>query len=311
MNKTSIEWTHRPGTVGMTWNPIHAHIRGDQKTGNFCTKISPGCANCYAEKINIRWGNGLAYTVPNQPTAEFYLDDKELFAPLKRSKPSTIFAGDMFDLFHESIPTRFIAAVFAVMHIAQWHTFQLLTKRMDHAQSLLSLSTMKGKIFKELYEAELFKLINPIYWKEPTLTLSQSPLWPLKNVWLGTSIENQMYADERIPSLVETPAVIRFLSVEPQLSGIKLPPSTEIHWVICGGESGPGARMFRREWAEQLLSQCKAAGIPFFMKQMGSYAVLDSRYDQTISGATRKLRSYKGSDSSEWPENLRVREWPA
>ena len=148
MNKTSIEWTHRPGTVGMTWNPIHFRRtdgstiqRTSSKgrvypvTGNMCTRISPGCTHCYASTLNERQGNQLAYTVENLSKGEFYLDEKELQAPLRTKKPCTIFVGDMFDLFHEAIPDGMIQRVIGTAICAEQHTFQFLTKRAERMQA--------------------------------------------------------------------------------------------------------------------------------------------------------------------------------
>lgn len=299
MNKTSIEWTHRPETGGaaggFTWNPIRAGLdgmavnwQGKRITGTFCTRISPGCTNCYASVINKRFGNGLEYTVPNLEKVEFYIDEKILAQPLQRKKPATIFVGDMFDLFHEAIPLELISEVLVVCGKAKQHTFQILTKRAARMQDIVS-----GVI------ANTFPHIDK----------------PPANIWWGVSVESQKYADERIPLLLQTPAAVRFLSVEPMLEEMYLnlghAREAEVDWVICGGESGPGARMFRREWAESLRDQCAAAKVAFFMKQFGSYPVLDPRYDQTISGASRKLRDRKGGDMEEWPESLRVREFPS
>jgi protein gp37 len=320
MNKTSIEWTHRPGTVGMTWNPIWA-----------CTHASPGCLHCYAETINKRFGTGLPFSVPALSRVEFYLDEKILQEPLKTKKPCTIFVGDMFDLFHEAIPLEMIEQVFLVIVQAKQHTFQLLTKRAERMQ----------------------KLISTIMYR------------PHPHIWFGVSVESQKYADERIPLLLQTPAEIRFLSVEPQLEPVDLrrvidprfgtcldidalsgiatheddnystTPTNKIDWVICGGESGPKARPFNLAWAESLRAQCKAAGVPFFMKQVGSFPVIardrwfnpltsekrraveqwlsaknDPRLGENAPNVALAVKDRKGGDPSEWPAGLRVREFP-
>jgi protein gp37 len=352
MNKTSIEWTHRPETGGaaggFTWNPIRARLnicpgikrangtdipcghRHDlahrvcqhdgclcdrKQTGTFCTRISPGCVHCYASTINIRFGNGLEFVVTNLSNIEFFIDEKILSEPLRRKKPATIFAGDMFDLFHEAIPDEMIAQVFNVMccatvgcnkrhkHIAEcWigdgHTFQVLTKRADRMQRLISTW------FADCIES----------WSgDSPLCLAQEAKVPPANIWLGVSVESQKYADERIPLLQQTPAAIRFLSVEPQLEDIWLEPHLmgqtscgRPDWVICGGESGPGARPFNLAWAESLRDQCKAADVAFFMKQIGSRPVVTVR-DETV---TPRFWDSKGGDMSEWPESLRIREFP-
>jgi protein gp37 len=293
MNRTSIEWTHRPETGGaaggFTWNPIRARTpRGnigtvnDVKVGTFCTRISPGCTNCYASTINKRFGNGLEYTVPNLEKVEFFISEKILEEPLRRKKPATIFVGDMFDLFHEAIPTEFIAEVLRVAVKTPRHTFQFLTKRADRMLTLVRGAQQ--------------------HWRQR---------FP-EHMWFGVSVESQKYADERIPLLLQTPAAVRFLSVEPMLEAVKL---TELYggmvdWVICGGESGPGARPFNLAWAESLQAQCKTAGVAFFMKQCGSYPGRWGEGALCDLGPIR-MRDRKGGDPSEWPEALRVREFPA
>jgi protein gp37 len=299
MNRTSIEWTHRPQTGGVTggftWNPIRARHKfkggsdGNGKTGTFCTRISPGCKNCYASVINKRFGTGAEYTVPNLADHEFYIDEKILAEPLKRKKPATIFVADMFDLFHEAIPDEMIERVFRTMCLNEDHTYQLLTKRAERMQAWVSA-----------------------FFRGDT---------PRANIWLGVSVEDQQRADERIELLQRTPAAIRFLSVEPQLEEIWI----ENHlmgqtscgrpmWVICGGESGPGARPFNLAWAESLLAQCKTADVPFFMKQFGRKPTLtitetSSSLIRTVH-QTLRWKSSKGNDPAEWPAHLRVREFP-
>lgn len=442
MQRTKIEWTD------YSWNPLRARLKDGGKSGTFCTRISPGCANCYASTINKRFGNGLEYTVPNLEKVEFFLDDKILAEPVKRKKPARIFVGDMFDLFHETIPLEMIGRVFAAMHDAPQHTFQLLTKRAD-------------RMLEFMQDWDRSVGVEP-------------------NIWAGVSVESQKYADERIPHLLQTPAAVRFLSVEPQLEAVNLrrylnapnrsgvgdlqirpernirdrqigqsledakrediephtlhpaasgahgsarvspsasygerqadscrgaspsvaafqrrdtartngesqertperesagqpgvgdllgatrarmegfaestprrgaqsereahgsksadhstdarersnPPrdfgSSErfdsasvsnrtgrplgLSWIIVGGESGPGARPFNLAWAENLLEQCRAAGVPFFMKQVGSNPFWDKSGPFVVP-----MHDRKGGDPAEWPEHLRVREFP-
>ncbi len=303
MNATSIEWCNRPETRGpagaKTWNPIRARLKGASakaRSGTFCTRISPGCTHCYASTINKRFGNGLEFTVPNLEKIEFFVDERILAEPLKQKKPCTIFVGDMFDLFHESIPQIMIAQVLWTAVNAKQHTFQFLTKRAE-------------------------RMMNELKSAEYGFAQSMPP-----HMWFGVSVEDQKRGDERIPLLLQTPAAIRFLSVEPQLEAIDLCGETEnckcpnalgcgddnhrelkgeccgVDWVICGGESGQGARPFDLSWAESLREQCQAAGRPFFMKQIGSRPVFDGlQHDATG----------KGGDMELWPESLRVREFPA
>ena len=345
MNKTSIEWTHRPETGGaaggFTWNPIRAALKGFQspeaakhthRKGTFCTRISPGCTNCYASVINKRFGNGLEYTVPNLEKVEFFLSQKILETPLRKVRSCTIFGGDMYDMFHESIPDDLIDRAITVVALSQWHTYQFLTKRADRmmkyfraltwdrilecanqnweggehgvgAYNLCSVAALGKKKRLALYDdwTAFNRLAKP----------------PLENLWLGTSVESQKYADERIPLLLQTPAAVRFLSVEPMLEAVdindrrdwlmpaigKPEDAPRVDWVICGGESGTGARPFNLAWAESLQEQCKVAGVAFFMKQVGSHVIQD--------GERRRKRDRKGGDMHEWPHSLRVREFPA
>ena len=275
MNKTSIEWTD------FTWNPIRANLKGARgprpHTGTFCTRVSPGCTNCYASVINKRFGNGLEYTVPNLERVEFFIDEKILAEPLRRKKPARIFVADMFDLFHEAIPPEFIAEVLRVALKIPRHTFQFLTKRAERMRDLVNRAQEH---------------------------------WGVKfgqHMHFGVSVEDQQRADERIPLLLQTPAAVRFLSVEPQLEEIDIRAYLAtglIHLVIDGGESGTSARRFNLAWAESLLGQCKAAGVPFFMKQIGSKP---EPYGWRFS---QGVRDRKGGDPAEWPESLRVREFP-
>jgi|SRR5579862_1435392 len=323
MTRTPIEWVNRPqtGKNHFSWNPIRVRFKddaGNVLVGWACTHASTGCLNCYAEAINKRFGTGLPFSVPALERVEFFLNEKELQAPLRVKKPATIFVGDMFDLFHEKMPLEMIAQVLWIAGCCKdRHTMQFLTKRADRMQEIMS--------------TEFAFNHSPLREWAPSV-------WPLPNVWLGVSCENQKYADERIPLLLQTPAAVRFVSVEPQLEEIdfsrwlKMPcgnwPNAilgdhlcslcrdfvkpGIHQFICGGESGPHARPFNLAWAESLRDQCKAAGVSFFMKQFGSNPYgpvsLLSDADQ-IARIVKADR--KGGMSEHWPESLRIREWPA
>lgn len=346
MNKTSIEWTHRPETGseagGFTWNPIRARLR-DYKpghfgmsqiavtslrsknfhSGTFCTRISPGCTHCYASAINKRFGNGLEYTVPNLEKVEFFIDEKILEEPLRRKKPATIFVGDMFDLFHETIPAEFLDRVFNVALQCPQHTFQFLTKRAQRMHDYLTNDAANGGYCWENVPA-CFLAPDACTW-----------------LWFGVSVEDQPRADERIPLLLQTPAAVRFLSVEPMLEAVDLNLTNAlgcgdsdhkkggkfggmcngVDWVICGGESGPGARPFNLAWAESLLEQCRAAGVPFFMKQVGSNPLMPKVMELNAHGEfltettchdpVPLIVTSKGGEMADWPEHLRVREFPS
>jgi protein gp37 len=210
---SSIEWTES------TWNPV---------TG--CTKISPGCAHCYAERMakrlramgQDRYRNG--FKVSLQPDV--------VETPLHWKRPRMIFVNSMSDLFHKDVPAEFITECFTVMRRASQHTFQVLTKRPERAVQLA-----------------------------PHLP------WP-NNVWMGTTVENADYVD-RIRLLTRIPAAIRFLSLEPLLGPIPRLPLKGIHWVIVGGESGPAARPIESGWVLQIRNRCIDQNVPFFFKQWG------------------------------------------
>jgi len=210
---TSIEWTDS------TWNPV---------TG--CTKISIGCANCYAERMALRlkaagnpsYANGFSVT----------MHEDMLDRPLKWKKPQTIFVNSMSDLFHEDIPTEFILRAFDVMRRADWHCFQILTKRSERMLEL-------------------------------------SPKLPhMLHIWLGVTVEAQDYTF-RIDHLRRTGANVKFLSLEPLLGPISSLNLAGIDWVIVGGESGPRARPIKESWVVDIRSQCQEAKVPFFFKQWG------------------------------------------
>ncbi len=210
---STIEWT------GSTWNPL---------TG--CTKISPGCKHCYAERLACRlqamgqrkYVNGFRLT----------LHDQVLNQPLEWRKPQMIFVNSMSDLFHREVPSSFIQRVYEVMRQASWHTFHVLTKR-----------------------------------SERLLEMDQEIDWP-NNVWMGVSVENNDYAF-RIDHLRKISAQVKFLSLEPLLGPLPDLDLREIDWVILGGESGPGARPLLEDWVIDVRDQCVAAGVPFFFKQWG------------------------------------------
>jgi protein gp37 len=216
--RSDIEWTDA------TWNPI----RG-------CAKISPGCKNCYAERFAERFRGVAGH--PFESGFDLRLVPEKLDAPLKWSAPKRIFVNSMSDLFHESVPTDYVAQVGEVMAAAHWHTFQVLTKRHERMRALLN--------------SEL-----------PHLGL-------LPNVWWGVSVEDREYGLPRIDALRRTRAAVRFLSVEPLLESLGYIDLTGIDWVIVGGESGGRRRPMSALWVREIRDQCEAAKVPFFFKQWG------------------------------------------
>ncbi len=280
MSKTNIEW------CDAVWNPV----RG-------CSRVSPGCVNCYAERQALRFSRdpvdafyGFVKISNGHPqwTGRIELVESKLTEPLRWKQPKRIFVNSMSDLFHEALPDSDIFKVFVVMGASQRHTFQILTKRPRRMLELISEGKCEG-----------------------------FPGWPLPNVWLGVSVENQATADERIPLLLQTPAAVRFVSYEPALGPVdfseylnvdRCPGCRGIDWIIVGGESGPGARPFDIAWARNTVAQCKAAGVACFVKQLGALPV-DSFYSEDAPAPLR-LIDRKGGDMAEWPVDLRVREFP-
>lgn len=246
--QTAIQWTDA------TWNPV---------TG--CTRVSKGCRNCYAERLTAARLNhhpryeGLALWHPIERearwTGDVRLHEDLLDQPLHWRKPKMVFVCSMSDLFHPKVPFEFIDTVFATMCLADRHTFQVLTKRPGRMRQYLSAgSGGAGRV--------------------------ADGCLPLPNVWLGTSVEDQAAVNEHVPLLQASPAVVRFLSCEPLLGAIDFLPTAGIHWVICGGETGPGARPMNLDWARSIRDQCQAAGVPFFLKQ------LNRKGDRELDGRT-------------------------
>lgn len=350
MSASTIEWTDE------TWNPV---------TG--CSRVSAGCDHCYAvrqshrnEAIGHEKYRGLT-VLSNKGDRHFNgvvrTHNDTLNIPLRRRKPTRYFVNSMSDLFHEAVPFEFIDKVFAVMALCPQHTFQILTKRPERmAEYLCDDGTPIGRAHEIIKCANDRMLAGEGVW----------PGWPLPNVWLGTSCEDQAAADERIPHLLKCQAAVRFLSCEPLLGPIDLESLTSganwinclanqwtartdidswnapdavsvpgdsieplgtwgVNWVIVGGESGPGARHCHTEWIRSILRDCRSAGVPAFVKQLGSKPVMSrSEWSEiTISDSwtsfadepnglgVAKLPTRKGGEPIEWPDDLRVREFPA
>ena len=215
---TRIEWTDA------TWNPV----RG-------CTKISPGCAHCYAETIAERFRGVQGH--PYEQGFDLRLIPEKLTEPLRWRTPKMVFVNSMSDLFHERVPDDYIVAVVKVMQIANWHTYQVLTKRSNRMRNMLQTKIR-------------FAANKP-------------------NIWWGVSVENKKHGLPRISHLQEAPARNRFLSIEPLLEFLGRLNLNGISWVIVGGESGAGARLMKKEWVLDIREQCEEAQVPFFFKQWG------------------------------------------
>ena len=372
-HETGIQWTHVPGYIGATWNPT---------TG--CTRVSPGCDHCYAFTLHdqrylaqlraadseldegysaggvagparIAEARRRGVTLPMAPQYDVpfsqvqVLDYDRLTEPLHRKAPRAYFVDSMSDLFHEAVPDEVIDRVMVIIGDASHHLFMVLTKRPARMRDY----------FANLTRVRLRDAASAMwsgrraFMAHPDASVYR---FPFRNLWLGTSVEDQARADERIPLLLDTPAAVRFLSMEPLLAAVDLGrwltlvssesmaeyvagPATEeraarltwaLSWVIVGGESGKGARPFDVAWARSLRDQCKAAGVPFFMKQLGAQpfdvetcsACGGLQNDQTTGhlphGCGRygcavqrlRLRHTHGANPDEWPEDLRVRQFP-
>lgn len=354
-----IEWTDA------TWNPV---------TG--CSKVSPGCAHCYAEGVADRFWETQYKPVQyvtcsnaagcdhssgdckpfeeSRPRVftDVWCHEDRLDQPLRWQKPRRIFVNSMSDLFHEDVEDAFIGRVFETMACARQHTFQILTKRAERMRDFMLKYSADG-----------------------------GPLGPIDHnfphVWLGVSVENQRFADERIPLLLQTPAAVRFISAEPLLGPVNLEQvvnpggiaegqrylhtlkgyawevqgadyydvcsiGANLNWVIVGGESGHDARPFHVAWARSIVQQCQAAAIPVFCKQLGAnvrdrndagfegdfdgsgtawpeHLAIEDRIEDSPNGYRQEwqgdpvrlhLRNRKGGDPAEWPEDLRVRQFP-
>ncbi len=239
MAESAIEWTEQ------TWNPV---------TG--CTKISPGCKNCYAEVMARRLqamgagGYDKGFALAMHP--------ERLQQPLRRKKPTTYFVNSMSDLFHEGVPDAFIDQVFDVIRQTPQHTYQILTKRAERL---------------------------PAYFGTVALP---------KNVWLGVSVEDRKYGVPRIAHLRKVKAKVRFLSVEPLLSDVGKLDLRGIHWVIVGGESGPKARPMQPEWVSNVQEQAEAAGAAFFFKQWGGWGADGVKRHKKANGRELRGRTWDG-----------------
>lgn len=300
-DKTYIEWTDA------TWNPI---------TG--CSVVSPGCTNCYAMNLagtrlqHHPSREGLTISTKTGPVwnGKVRFNREWIAQPLAWKKPRMVFVCAHGDLFHEDVPDEWILDLFTVMAIAKQHTFQVLTKRADRMREFLS--RREDDLLEEIYSN----------WYTFDGGAREVWSWPLPNVWLGVSVEDQRRAEDRIPLLLDTPAAIRWISAEPLLGplyiselyvgreiikplagvtwyptpsnwptqGITARHSPKIDWVVVGGESGKGARPMHPDWARSLRDQCAMANVPFFFKQWGNNAPLQrAAVPDTMFRATKKI----------------------
>ncbi len=350
-DKSEIQWTDA------TWNPT---------TG--CTRVSPGCAHCYIERTPPFRIHHRRFDRKGHIPLELHWERLE--QPLHWTKPRSIFVNSLSDLFHVDVPDELISRVFATMALAHWHRFQVLTKRDERMHALITSDDFRASV-----NVDIAVMLEDLPEEGAPRRLRWDPLerrtddaratapdveddahWPLPNVHLGVSTENQRFLRQRLTTLLRTPAAVRFISAEPLLGPLDLSPwiagnpdcpkgdpdctsndgechdaceRPGLHWVIVGGESGKGARTFDITWARQIVHQCQDAGIPVFMKQLGSRpirsrvdlatytpAAIECEHGHDVCPACDagtfplELRDSKGGDPKEWPSGLNVREMP-
>jgi protein gp37 len=314
---TKIQWTNE------TWNPIVG-----------CSKVSDGCRNCYAERMAYRLQRMGIYPYHDHPDLEpvnkrgwtglVSLNESAMDKPLHWKKSRMIFVCSMGDLFHESVPFEWIDKVIAVITLCPQHTFQILTKRADRMLEYFKLRQPSVRGHNILIEQAALSKI---------LLEGHLVIIPPSNLWLGVTCENQKCADQRIPTLLQIPAAVRFLSLEPLLEDINI----NIHylrdikrqgfsgyydsgwkepfqWVIIGCESGPSRRPCKLEWVRNIVSQCRAANVPIFVKQLPfplqSTKTIHRPNSNCLDDDIEIYGSYVEHDIEKFPEDLRIREYP-
>jgi protein gp37 len=345
-DKTKIEW------ADATWTPIRARIRPDAvriaqdkhysslitilatrkpngelrsppgKVGPHCEHASPGCDRCYSETNNVRClpgnGTGLPFDRRSRDLVEMFLDQNILEQPLHWKQPRRIFVCSQTDLFADFVPDAFINSMLAVMSLCREHTFLVLTKRAERMANFMSHPDRAEWVDMGALE---------FGWS----SANAEAHWPLPNLRLGISIENQHWADQRQPHLkaLADRGWFTWVSLEPQLEPVDM--SGYLPWIrhlVQGGESGPGARPFDIDWARQVIAQCREAKVAYYLKQVGArpyvrnrtgppwpggatFTIMSMSEPQIYPRQLVGLKSSKGSDAQEWPADLRVRETPA
>ena len=343
--RTGIAWSDA------TWNPIRGcsrvsegcrHCYAERVAGRFRREGQPyhGLVKAHETlstgEIEMRW------------TGEVRWVEEALTLPLRWRRPRCIFVNSMSDLFHEMVPDEWIARVFAVMLLAPRHYFQVLTKRPERMATLLNKPAFDAHVESQAYALSRENAPDLLTYES---IQKVGIKWPLPHAHLGVSVEDQPTADARIPLLLQTPAAVRIVSYEPALAPVEFlgswhdwlrgwttepehagdgscrdgqhqncPQPVQVHtekidWLIVGGESGPGARPCDVAWIRSAVAQCKAAGVPVFVKQLGARSGELSDPQEGYATTPRpwiplKLRHRAGADPAEWPEDLRVQEWP-
>jgi len=330
---TGIAWTDS------TWSPLRARIRPDAleiaeqkgytslvqvltarkpngdlrspagKVGPHCEHVSPGCENCYSEFNGKRClpanGTGLPFDRRSRDLVEIFLDEKILMQPLHWRRPRRIFVNSQTDTWLESVPYELIDRMFGVAALCPQHSFQFLTKRA--ARMFLYMTALRQEGWTQGYIAEQYGRPGRFFPTEHALPLNQSERmrWPLQNVWLGISAEDQQRWDERSKWLRKTPAAVRFVSYEPALGPIDFGDLSGIHQIITGGESGRGARPSQLAWYRSTITQCRAASIACFVKQFGKRPLA-----RCLQYACESDPGH-GANPMDWPREYRIQEFPA
>jgi protein gp37 len=355
VNRTSIEWTD------FSANPLKYRTAAAEVLWG-CSKVSAGCTHCYSEALAHRYRRGGPFNDAQMAALTPFLDEAELRRMLtyKPAAGKRCFVGDMTDVFGEWVHDEQLDRLFAAFALRGSVTWQVVTKRPERMRAYLAASDLRERLATAaLTLANYFDgrpeggLLQEAFMLEEMW--GKGLLWPLPNVWLGTSVENQATADERIPHLLETPAAVRFISAEPLLGPVTLhrrwlmggtvehgKPFVEnggvvewqhpLDWVIVGGESGAGSRPCDSWWVESIVDDCRAAGMPVFVKQLGSHILspndvgfegdtergwpMDTTYETTTpqnwqgDDVRVRLKSRKGNEPAEWPTALRWRQFP-
>jgi protein gp37 len=307
---TSIQWTRRSA------NPIRASHKVTGEVGWHCVKHSSGCANCYSETLNKRFGTKMPFQARSADEVQLFFDPHCLKVIQRMRNPGKVFVCDMTDLFMEDVKDEWIDLVFAYAAVSPRATYQILTKRADRQQQYMNDPATEDRVFSKAVELDQ----GDVYGFS----------WPLRNVWNGVSCEDQKTADDRIPKLLDSVSHFRFISAEPLLGPIDLNKKELLckTWrkgltigryldlVIVGGESGRNARPCDIEWIRQIVEDCKHTETAVFVKQIGSkpYEVVPESHPWEVycRAVDRKIpiKDSKGGDPMEWPEDLRVRELP-
>jgi protein gp37 len=319
-SKTAIQWTDA------TWSPVRARVKPDAakiarakgytslvqiaekmagRVGPHCEHVSPECSNCYSGTNNGRClpnnGTGLPFDRRSRDLVDVFLDEKILMQPLHWKKPRRIFVNSQTDTWGEFVPDGFVDRMVAVAALCERHDFQFLTKRAERVPAYFAFDPM-GRDCRE-------RVYNRAYGLSAIWGVSQ---WPLPNLWLGFSAGDQPHFDERWKYMKALAAAgwLVWCSYEPALGPIDMRQalSEGLRWVVCGGESGPGARTCDLAWIRSIVAQCKTAGVACFVKQVGANPVGWKSYPRLTMKDV--VADRKGGDPSEWPEDLRVREMP-